>query len=517
MSRNIEDIFDSLNEEETGELLEGLARIRTDPKSASRVYERTMALSGRSVKEGKPAAGFPRRLLWALAAAAVLITALGAGSFAFAAEAKEFGEAKEFFEEHDFSMEGLTRAEIKAVYRDITTESFTYSKTAEVISHSLETNNVPGWEVLQGEPDPDDVRDAWADMEKRYLASINFVCDWEDEIVKEDGAEYMRHKSGTIGKYAGRDLKWSYKSDVMRFYFGQELKDGSLGVGVIEEDLKIEYKTDEQGNASLSAERKYTPAIMKFDPKGEPVWYATWDNGAPEEQISDVFENADGSLTVFSEKSDHKQGDFALCVSTVDKDGNYLGSVVNPTGSAWVCGAVGYEDGYLAILYDNEVLEQRVVRVDRDGRLAGEFSYSENGNDYRITDVEYFAGKLYVSAELEDADIVRSLYEGEPKNMDAEEFTPYAKEIFTAVLLVCDKDGGEPGEFYRVKGAISGELDTEDGRLVWQVGGITSAVFRPLFGSRSSDIDVNLWNYVFGADGKLLDTLDTGEGAKHLW
>ena len=36
----------------------------------------------------------------------------------------------EFFNEYGLSTEGLTRGEIKEVYRDITARTFSYSKTA---------------------------------------------------------------------------------------------------------------------------------------------------------------------------------------------------------------------------------------------------------------------------------------------------------------------------------------------------------------------------------------------------
>ncbi|MBO7503728.1 MAG: hypothetical protein J6U38_05110, partial [Clostridia bacterium] len=74
------------------------------------------------------------RLIPVVAVLVLAVTAgVIAGGFAIAAEAKEYKEAVSFFEDHGLSMEGLNRAEVKAVYRDITTNSFTYGKTAEVL------------------------------------------------------------------------------------------------------------------------------------------------------------------------------------------------------------------------------------------------------------------------------------------------------------------------------------------------------------------------------------------------
>ena len=71
----------------------------------------------------------------AIAACFILLIAIGFGSYAFVAEAKEYNNAVQFFNDYGLSTEGLTRGEIKAVYRDITTKTFTYSKTAEVIEN----------------------------------------------------------------------------------------------------------------------------------------------------------------------------------------------------------------------------------------------------------------------------------------------------------------------------------------------------------------------------------------------
>lgn len=48
-------------------------------------------------------------------------------------EAKEYNDAIKFFNELSLSTDGLSRDEIKAVYKDIATNSITYSKTADII------------------------------------------------------------------------------------------------------------------------------------------------------------------------------------------------------------------------------------------------------------------------------------------------------------------------------------------------------------------------------------------------
>ena len=70
----------------------------------------------------------PRPIL-AVALCLALLLCLGGGTLAFAAEVKEYNDALVFFDTHGLSTEGLSRGEVKAVYRDITTQSFTFSKS----------------------------------------------------------------------------------------------------------------------------------------------------------------------------------------------------------------------------------------------------------------------------------------------------------------------------------------------------------------------------------------------------
>lgn len=65
----------------------------------------------------------------------VLVLSVCFGSFAVVAEAKEYKAAVQFFNDYGMSTEGLTRGEIKEVYRDITTKSFTYGYMVQLGSY----------------------------------------------------------------------------------------------------------------------------------------------------------------------------------------------------------------------------------------------------------------------------------------------------------------------------------------------------------------------------------------------
>ena len=92
---------------------------------------------------------------WGILAACMAL-AVGLAGVAFAAEEKEYSKAVEFFAENGLSTEGLSRSDVKAVYRDITTQQFTFDKTAEVLKH-----RVPGLEISQREPTPEELEELW--------------------------------------------------------------------------------------------------------------------------------------------------------------------------------------------------------------------------------------------------------------------------------------------------------------------------------------------------------------------
>lgn len=495
------DILENLGREELEEALKsisGKSRGRGSEGRIKALFDKKTGLD--TSGNAKPVRrAFP--IKW-IAAAAALILALGAGVI-FAGEARAYEKAAAFFAENGLSTEGLTHAEIKAVYRDITTESFTYSKTAELIARNLQTNNVEGWEIVANDPDPVTVREYWERMYRLYLEKTVYLADYTDKTAPENGTGNVRvsHEYGTFSKYVGEECVWSYRSDKMRFYYGVEVSDGVLGVGVVMED----YYGPESGLGELDA-RKYTPAITKFTKSGEFVWFVTWDNGSAAEQISDVVENADGSLTVLSSERTYKASIFGLAVSTVTKDGKYAGTVFNPTDTdVWVCDSVSFDGGYFAILYDNSTLKQRLIRIDANGTLANEYSYSEGGSEYRLSSIALFEGKLYISAVAVDSELIRELNARAAKGetIGREEYTEFLKQAYAAVLLVTDAGEGAPRVFYEVKGSQAPyPLKVENGKLTWTVLTVISANYSPAYGYKG-DWVIDALEYLISPDGSV--------------
>lgn len=95
------------------------------------------------------------------AAALILLLTAGVGMYVYTVEAKEYNAAVQFFEDYDLPMEGLTRGNIKAVYRDITEKSFTYEKTAEVIENSLTPEQKNDYKESQGSSSSGNAQSVW--------------------------------------------------------------------------------------------------------------------------------------------------------------------------------------------------------------------------------------------------------------------------------------------------------------------------------------------------------------------
>ena len=98
-----------------------------------------------------------RRFRRSIAAACLaLLAVFGSAAFAAALEIREYHTAAAFFDTNGLSADGLNRRDVKAVYRDITTNRFGYDKTAEVLRQA-----VPDWEKQKAEPTSEELAALW--------------------------------------------------------------------------------------------------------------------------------------------------------------------------------------------------------------------------------------------------------------------------------------------------------------------------------------------------------------------
>ena len=236
-------------------------------------------------------------------------------------------------------------------------------------------------------------------------------------------------------------------------------------------------------------------------------------------EITLVLDNGDGTWAVVS------RGDFEyLCLSQYDTDGNELFFHKTAVGNFGIWNVVRLGDGYLAQLGNTTDGETALlVKLDRNGSVRDTFTYEGEDCDYHITDMIEFGGRVYLSAyavpkqtdaggRYEIADILAYLFDNNVWEISSEELTPMVRDNYTAVLLLCDPEGGAPETFYSVKGSLGGKLAVNGaGELAWNVESVVDSFFSPATNSFTIGGTCQVFRYTFDNAGTLLRQEDTGE------
>lgn len=450
----------------------------------------------------------PRRFRWGLAAAcAGLAVIISCVSFTMAAEAREYKAAITFFEENGLSPEGLSRSELKAVYRDIHTKRFAYSKTADVIART-----VPGWEIGQDEPTPEEIADLWY----RYSA-------WDP--VTDTGISYCIRATYAYDDRKGTEV--FEKSTIGCYQDGALLWTGEFT------DFEVEgYASVQEGTAvwgrdkTMSASDTAYGWIACIDSEGKVMWQQRLDHGFGKEYVASVLSNGDGTWAVIS------RGDLKyLCLSIYDAAGKEIAFQQTEVGNYGIWNAAKLGDAYIVQLGNLSTHDTaKLVRLDRAGHVIENYAYTAEDCEYYITDMAGFGGQVYLSAyavpkqedeggrhEIAEVLDAISAKVNNGQDISSEELTPVVRDNYTAVLLLCDPDGGVPGTFYSVNGSLGGQLAVDDaGQLAWDVESITSTYYSPAINTFTIGGSCDVFRYTFDAEGSLTGQTDTGESVPFL-
>ncbi|MCR5809579.1 MAG: hypothetical protein K6G56_08490 [Clostridiales bacterium] len=486
--------------------------------------------NGESIKKAAPTR-LAGRLLAAAACLAVAV-GLGLGGFAVSAEAKEYKAARVFFEEYDLPTYGLTRSEIKAVYRDITTESFTYAKTGEVLCRSLAENSVPGWELHTELRTKEDLQSAW-----NALRTGDASLWWGEQYAWELGyrEEHIRSESGNadIAEYLGTDIIMEKNGDtVWRVridgYYGYELM--PVRGGVI-------------ATGTAAGPGDCRPVIVRLSEEGEILWRREAYADCPWDTVSAMAELSNGDLAfvgVCEPEDENANSDpnasrkLDVCYARYASSGELIHTSRRFVGTALPRLAAPFGDGCIIGLDNGGILT-----ADADGNILEMAVYSEEGRCYRITGMTEYCGRIYLSCysyidcepeqfglsgELASVHLgatgeeILAYYEAHPKWYETGEaycddvFLASLRENYEAVLLRIDPENELPEEFHSVGGSFGSRLSVnESGELEWYVETITDACFVPMYNSHSVDLRCGVYRFVFDADGSLISSEDTGE------
>lgn len=487
------DVFRTASVRETEALLEELHRDTIDRATARRITAQVRK------KCNLPQSG--NRRLWrtvaAVAACAAMLIGLGSGTYVVVAEQREYRAAVAFFDMHALPTEGLTRNDIKAVYRDITANIFSHSKTAEVITDAAQVH-VPGYVLPQELPTAEQLEMLW-----EIYTEMGGYRD-------ADGCRYdYDYETQTFSCYSGNTLQWSVT--ISEFFVDGHvpLSDGILLHG---------------HTASLVGPDPWYTWIAKVDNNGRLLWKRQIAVAANyhTERLATVVEHSDGSFAIFNNGCGWNRAPALIqCTADGEVTANYH-TLALP--DCEIMNAMLFDGGYLVQcrVYTDTGVEEKLVKIDREGNVSESFSYETKDAHYFFTDMLEYDGRLYLSAYAMPCTVrdvgnrleATLLLDGAPQPDDdtvgTVDITAHAQEKYTAVLLVCDPDKGAPVSFYTVDAARGGKLAIgPDGTLMWEVHSVVSAVVHRFTSAYIVSGTTYVSRYTFDATNTLITREDT--------
>lgn len=452
----------------------------------------------------KPLRSFSRYIPLFAACLTLVILVAGLSTYKIVVDAKEYKKAISFFEKYDLSTDKLSKAEIKVVYRDISSGKFTNKKTADVIKQK-----VGGYEIFQNEPTSEDLENLWNYTSKnsgltftqasaKKSKGIRFEY---QEILKSSGDQGIDvFEKSTFNKFSNNSLMWTANLNFV--------------IDGYQEDETNLYVYGTSPTSSVAC-------LAMLNSKGEILWNKTLSTEFSSEYIGAVLPSAK-EIAVFS------RGDLQyLCLSILDKNGNLIQFKKNLIGNYGIWNATRLGDGYLVQLNKNTENEKSLMKVNADGSLSDPFTYVSENESYFITDMFEFKETLYLSGysipKLAKEDhpenhhdeiqsILNYIFDQKKFEIPKDELTTFIRNKYTAVLLVCDTSSSTAKTFYSVKGSLGQKLHlSKTGDLVWDVESITDTFFSPATSSFSIGGASYIYQYTFDVNGQLLNQEKTGE------
>ncbi len=452
----------------------------------------------------KKASTHKRRVKWGVLAACIaMFIVVGTTITAFAVEAIEYNTALSFFDENGLSTEGLSRSEVKAVYRDITTYSFTFEKTAQVLKQT-----VPGWEIEQDEPTPDELSAIWnKNVWMKYISKNGLDYRIKAHYVDDAELGFSVFDKCVFECYLDGAMLWS--TEFTDFYVNGY-------------SFTKEFTIVWGYNIRYSSNDKQQGFIALLDNNGNTIWQQCLNHEFKDEYVISVLRNVDGTWAVIS------KGDYAyLCLSCYDDNGKELSFHKTEIGNYGIWNAALLGNGYIVQLGNHSSKDTSLLfKMDREGNLTEMISYKADDFDYYITDMVEFEGHVYLSAyavpsqndeggrhEIANIlDYVLAKHVEGITEITSEELTPLVRDNYNAIILMCDPYSGEPKTFYSVKGSLGGKLSVnKQGILEWDVERILTSGYSPYTSSFTIGGTSSIFKYTFNKSGELTGQTDTGE------
>jgi len=497
MKKDLYEILDSLTPEELDTLPEEFFPSETlDDVTVKRIQHAVSEKSGLTPAEAtahtgrsKKAARLFRYIAAAVACLSLLLGA-GTGAYAYTTAKKEYKNALTFFYENELSTEGLTKKEIKEVYRDFYSHSFSNDLTTDVLLNSR-PDVVKGYEITGDNSEWD------TSLPDTLLSDYKTPVYYEYEVLynpiegtydPETKAYKESFDKSVFTKYRNGEKVWeiSFTDFAINGYWGDPESETEpiLVYGT------PPYTADvEDGIATLIA----------LDADGTVLWRVAQNNAVGYDRIDKILSHPDGSYTAFG-RCGYTGANFdnAITVNKYDKNGAKIFANIIDIRDHTIENVALTESGYLMHLSSYVISDfARVLKLDLEGNLVGDFSYESEDNDFYIADFCEYNGTVYVSGHItekaprrivdygkREVFILRSeLADG--KTRSDEELLDLFRNNFTAVLLVCEPDSGTPKEFYSVAGSLGDEVYVSNGSVCW----FTKDIIASSYSAKSTQID----------------------------
>ncbi|MDD2393815.1 MAG: hypothetical protein PHN99_04195 [Eubacteriales bacterium] len=493
---------------------ETLGSIRLDDETKGRI------IAGITAVQEKDTLSARRRPRTAVVAAAVILIVASISGIAVYAEKAEYDKAVRFFDEYKLNSEGLTRNDIKIVYKDISTGRFSYDKTMDVI-----VNSVGGKELFQEEPDREDIEALW-----NYRNEIHIFVPKEARP-DQDGVsfeyEYIENKLPPESRASGMEFCWD--TSFRKLKDGKEvwkvqLRDFNYNGHVKAGEDTIIFGT----NTLYDSNTRMLARVVMIGNDGKEKWVF----GSPGESRREEYRRGfwdEGGVTLFGVSEFDK-----LICTRLDPAGELIShrSSGQPV-RFYIETAARLGDGYL-VLTRNYDQGDTVLKTDGSGVPVDSYVYDSENEFYTIRDMAEFGGRVFLSAYAvpktdieggyggrhEIADILKYIFDEKAMEIENEELTKLLRDNYTAMLMLCDPVTGAPKEFYSVKGSLGADLKVDGDpaqpdllKLVWDVESITEAYFSPATSSFTIGAGCHIYRYTFGIDGGLESQTETGEVA----
>ncbi len=435
----------------------------------------------------------------------MFISIIGLSTYAIKVEAQEYQNAVDFFEANELSLAGLTRYEIKEIYKDITTNKFEYKKTGEVIVESIKSK-VPGYSIEIDNASSNElitVWELWDKLRKQEENPITGVYYEYDSYIVENDNHTLDCTKYIFTKY--EDGKECWNLDIYYRIDGYIEKDNYL---LVYGNQLFDYST-EYGEKTF---------ITKVSADGKIIWQQEFDDSI---RIYDISLNSNDSITAFINKS--RQFTY-LKIYNLNPDGVIIDSFENYFQDYQVENVVKLEDYYLVYLKDRN-LNTKFVKINFDGSLEYEITYHDEKYRYFFTDMIELNGEVYLSAyalpyfddtiygwgEIKGIlDTIRKL-EKKHETVTDEYVLDLFKNHYKAVLLICDKNSGNLKTFYSVDSAIGSNFILENNNLIWNVEYFESMMYSPATSSFTFGGVTQVYNYMYDEKGHFVGINKTDE------